>query len=107
MDSSRRAGMRFPSPPAAPLRLTAAVQNRMLVGGACKTQPPLPALRALLRLQFVLCRSGDGLAQALIPLRPSRVPFASWPRTQRFVFEHRLLLAVFSHRQLQSRSIWR
>ena len=45
-------GVRFPSPPAAPLRLTTAVQNRVLVGEACEGTAP-HALRALLR--YDLC----------------------------------------------------
>jgi hypothetical protein len=86
MDSSRPCGGEVPITPAAPLRLTAAVQNRVLVGRACKNTAPHRASRSPAP-QFVLCRSGDWLAQALIPLRPSRVPFASWPRTQFLVHQ--------------------
>ncbi|HLB53443.1 MAG TPA: hypothetical protein VJK48_07035, partial [Chlamydiales bacterium] len=56
----RQSGTRFPLSPAALLRLTTALQNRVLIGGACKTLPPFGAKGALLRYDLCFAVAANG-----------------------------------------------
>ncbi|HLB52681.1 MAG TPA: hypothetical protein VJK48_03100 [Chlamydiales bacterium] len=66
---SRQSGTRFPLSPAAPLRLTTALQNRVLIGGACKTLPPFGAKGALLRYDLCFAVAANGCAMHYASLR--------------------------------------
>ena len=55
--------MSYGMSPAAPLRLTTAAQNRVLVGGVCETQPPSRARRALLCHNLCFAVAAIGCSQ--------------------------------------------
>ena len=61
--------MSLSEPPATPLRLTTALQNRLLVGGACKTLPPYGAKGALLRYDLCFAVAANGCVMHYASLR--------------------------------------